>query len=146
RDILARLGLDFRSERLFLRIHRTGERKILPDHHAQLVADVVEVIRLINPAAPDAQHVRAGIDGLLNALPHPRRIAGTIEKAVVGNPVEAFAEDWLAVDFHDELRADGVGGGVEFDGAEANSDPFRIIASVNLQSVQWLRAVPQWPP
>jgi len=68
-----------------------------------IVADVVKLIRLVNPPAPDAQHVRAGIDGLLDALANPCRIAGAIEKAIVGDPVEAFTEDRLAVDFDDEL-------------------------------------------
>src|SRR5207248_7889625 len=108
-------------------------------HHAQLVADAVKIIRLVNPSTPDPQHIPARVDRLLDALPHASRIAGAIEKAVVGDPVEAFAEDGLAVDFHDELGADGVGGGVELDGAEARTRrpvsfvaTFRSVAEIHL--------------
>ena len=123
--IIANLGLDFGRKRLFLRIRRAGEREILPDHHAQLVAGVVELIGLVNPAAPDTEHIAASIDGLPNALTNTSRVAGAVKEAVVGDPIETFAEDFLAVDFEGETGADGVGGGVERNGAEADvAGPF----------------------
>ncbi len=67
------------------------------------------------PPPPHAEQVAVGVEGLLDALAIAGRVAGAIEEAVVGDPVEAFAEDRLAVDFHHELAADGVGGGIELE-------------------------------
>src|SRR6185437_9637529 len=110
-DIVAGLGFDLVSQGFF-GIHRAGEEKILPDEDAKFVADVVEIIRLKNAAAPNAEHVAAGVDGLLNALANARWLAGSVEEAVVGDPVETFAEDGFAVDFENKSAADVVGRGI----------------------------------
>jgi len=41
--------------------HVAAEHELLPNHKAQLVADVVEVVALVNAAAPLAHHVHVGI-------------------------------------------------------------------------------------
>src|SRR5580698_5578000 len=46
-----------RDERGIARIHRAGEHEILPDEKAELVAEVVEVLGLIYPSAPNPDHV-----------------------------------------------------------------------------------------
>jgi hypothetical protein len=58
---------------------------------------------------------------LLDPLADARRLGRAVEETVVGDPIESLAEDRLAVDLQDELRADVVGRGLEFDGAEADA-------------------------
>ena len=41
--------------------HVAAEHELLPDHQAKFVADVVEVVALVDAAAPFAHHVHVGI-------------------------------------------------------------------------------------
>ena len=64
--LLAGLGLELAAERLLLGVGGAGEREVLPDHDAALVAHVVEVVGLVDAAAPDPQQVEVGADGLVD--------------------------------------------------------------------------------
>src|SRR5262245_54282787 len=121
RDVAQSFRLDFRFEWLSLGIGGAGEEKILPHQNPLLIADIVKLVRFVNPAAPDAQHVHVGIQSRLNTLLVTLARAGAIEEAIVGDPIEAFAEDRLAIDLQRKSAADVVGMGVEFDRAEADA-------------------------
>ena len=82
-------------------IERAGEHEILPDQQAELVAQVVEVLGLVDPAAPDAHHVHVGRDrGLQVARIIAPGEAG--DKGARRDPVGALCENRPAVD--DELE------------------------------------------
>jgi hypothetical protein len=53
---------------IVVRVHRTGERKVLPDQNAVRVAHLVKVVGLVQAAAPHAQHVEARVARLINTL------------------------------------------------------------------------------
>ena len=117
-DILACLGFDLSTHRLVFRIGRTGKEEILPHEETERVAGLVERLRLVNAAAPDAQQIDIGIARLRNPRGVTlRRHAG--QEAIVGNPVRAAHEDRDVVDNDRESGAVFVGRGVEADGAEA---------------------------
>ena len=122
RATLSRASATTCADRLLLGVGRAGEREVLPDQHAQLVAQVVEVVGLEDAAAPDPQQVDVGALGLVDPLSvplagHPRR------EAVVRDPVRAPDQDRLAVDPQAEggCRTVVVGRGVELDGPEADA-------------------------
>src|SRR5690606_5261277 len=97
RHVVARLVLEAPAERLVLRVARAGGREVLPDHDAELVARVVEGVVLVDPAAPDAQHVHVRLARLPDA-PAVALACDAVREAVVGNPVGALAEDAAPVD------------------------------------------------
>ena len=91
-DVLAGLGLDLVAERLLLGVRGAGEQEVLPDHQPALVAEVVEVVRLVDAAAPDAQQVGVRGDRLVEPAGEARpREPG--EQVVVGDPVGTLDED-----------------------------------------------------
>src|SRR6185437_13340121 len=84
------------------RIHVAAEHEILPDDQAQLVADVVEVVILVNASAPFTDHVHIGIASRLENI----AISGFGDsrgKAVEGNYIGSFSEYGNTVD--DEFHA-----------------------------------------
>jgi hypothetical protein len=62
-DVVAGLRRDLCGKGLLLRIRGAGEEEVLPDQQTQLVGEVIEVVRLVNPAAPDPDVVDVGVDG-----------------------------------------------------------------------------------
>src|SRR5207248_11632058 len=87
----------FIKKRLISRIHAAREHELLPDEQAHLVAEAIELVRLVNAAAPDTQqvHVRVarGFEKLSVSLRRDAR-----RKTVRRNPVCSFGEDGHAVD------------------------------------------------
>src|SRR2546430_491511 len=111
-QLFARLGGHLGGERLLLRVRGAGEEEVLPDEEPEFVGEVVEVLALVDPAAPDPQIVDVRVGGLgepgFVAVPgHP---AG---ERVVGDPVGAAYEHGYVVDHDGERRAVGVRGGVQ---------------------------------
>ena len=89
-DVLPRLGLHLAPQRLLLRVGRAREREVLPDQQPQLVAGVVEVLALVDPAAPDPHEVDTGVGRLREPLAVP--LAGDPgRKHVVRDPVHPRA-------------------------------------------------------
>ena len=82
--------------------HVATKHEFLPNHQAELVADVVEVVALVDAAAPFAHHVHVGVAGRRQnlAIAFGCNAAG---KAVEGNNVRALGEDGNSV--HDERKA-----------------------------------------
>src|SRR5438067_10549604 len=100
-DVIRRLLPHVSQERLVARIHAARKHELLPDEYAHLIAEIVEIIGLINPAAPDAQHIHVrvadGFDELTIA-----RACDARGKTVGRNPVAALGEDGHAVDYERE--------------------------------------------
>ena len=121
-DVLPGLRLHLAPQRLLLRVGRAREREVLPDQQPQLVADVVEVLALVDPAAPDPDRSTPAPA----ACVQPR--AGTApgdpgREHVVRDPVDAPREQPLPVDDEGEPGPVRIGGGVELDGPEPDPPP-----------------------
>ncbi len=96
-DGLASLGDHLAAQRLLLGVRGAREQEVLPHQHALPIADLVEVLALVDAAAPDPDQVDVRIDGLRDALQvavaaDPRR------ERVVRDPVDAAGEDRHVVD------------------------------------------------
>src|ERR1700687_1665613 len=74
------------------RDHGSAEHEILPDHDAQFVADVIEVVRFVIPAAPVPDHVHVSISRRLQNLPMLRGRDASHE-AVERNYIRTFRKD-----------------------------------------------------
>ena len=61
-DLIVDLGAHFGEEVRRRGIEIAGEHEVLPDQQAELVAEIVEEILLVEAAAPDADHVHVGVD------------------------------------------------------------------------------------
>src|SRR5262245_162055 len=59
--VIDRLPSHVIKKRLVSRIHAASEHEILPDEDSHLIGNLIEMIRLINAAAPDADHIHVGI-------------------------------------------------------------------------------------
>ncbi len=90
-----------------IRVVRAAEGEILPDQDAELVAHVVEVVALVKAAAPDAQHVHAGVERLLDA----RAVLGFRDgrgERMIRDPVGAERVEALPVDLELEGLAEAI--------------------------------------
>ena len=144
-DLGPNLRLDERQEVGRRRIERAGEHEVLPDHQPQLVADLVEPVRLVAPAAPDPDHVHVGIGGGLQQVAHglPGDPAG---QRVGGNPVGPLGEDVAVVDAEAEAAARVVRLAHQFDAAQPDAPGLPHIAHGDRQVVEHLSALPRRPP
>ena len=95
-----------------------AEHEVLPDHDAELVAQVVELVGFVVAAAPMADHVHVGVDGRLQDLAVLLR-GDAGGEAVEGNDVGAFAEHRDAVDDELEGASPLVGLATQDDGTQA---------------------------
>ena len=87
---------------VILRIVHVGEHEVLPHEDAELVAQIVEVVALVDHGAADAQNVHAG----LSRLRQRRGVRGPIgaeRERVERRPAGAATEDGHAVDAQLEL-------------------------------------------
>ena len=157
-DRLSGLGLDLGGEPVLLRVGGAGEQEVLPDQHAEFVAAGVELLGLVDPAAPDPQQVHVGIDGVGD----PPRVAVGVDlgqERVVGNPVGTADLDRFAVHPNLEGVPASSGSTSRLDGAESDptgpggggrAAPARAIGrhrgSADGDVVQRLLAVPDRPP
>lgn len=87
-DVLAGLGLDFGLGFGVLRIGGAGQHEVLPHHDAVLVAQVVELVGLVDAAAPGAHHIGVGFHKIADAA-LVVALGDTGDEGVVGNPVVA---------------------------------------------------------
>ncbi|TLN05016.1 fructose 1,6-bisphosphatase, partial [bacterium] len=114
------LGPDVGPEGLVAGEHGAGEHEVLPDDEAELVAEVVKLRRLVDAAAPDAEHVHVGLDGRAEQalILGPAEPAG---KAVGRNPIRALGEKGHAVCGEIKARPPPVGLPLEPEFAEADA-------------------------
>ena len=123
----ADLGADVLEEAGGGGVVHAGEHAVLPDEQAELVAEFVEAVALPLPAAPDAQHVHVGGDGVaqqalvdFGLLPRWQGVAG--------DPVGALAEELAPVDGDGEALADVVGTADDFQLAQADGARDFVVA------------------
>lgn len=115
------------------RIVHVGEHEVLPHHHAQPVAGVVEGVILVGHRAGHAQHVHAGMAHLHQCGLVLRR--GTAKgDHVQRRPAGTAAEHRHAVDAQREepvvaIQLDGA----EPDAAQVDDDRFRLAADLHQQ-------------
>jgi hypothetical protein len=120
RHRLASLRLHLGPQRLLFRVRGTREQEVLPGEHAGLVAEVVEVLALVEAAAPDPDEVDPGGCRLRDAL----RVAlavHAVRERVVGDPVHAAHVGGAAVHHETEGGAVGIGGDIHLHRAEADA-------------------------
>lgn len=162
--LLAHLRVDGAQEGLAHGVHGAGEHEVLPHHDAQLVGELVEHVRLVHAAAPDAQHVHVGLLGGVQEVGDGCRVAAHLGEHVGGDPVGALGEHGHAVDaevVRESLLGVGLVHGVlhQLHGAEARPDghgvphvpavglaPVRELTQSHFDGVQGLRAVAARPP
>ena len=120
-DLVLRLGADAAEERAVEGgIGRAGEHEVLPDAQAQLVAEVVKILALVNAAAPDAEHVHVGAGGAAEE----RLVVAQADargEGVGGNPVGALGEEGHSVDGEPEGFAPAVLLALEFERPKADA-------------------------
>jgi hypothetical protein len=57
------------KRRIVRRLHPAAEHEILPDHQAQFIGEVVEILVFVIAAAPAPQHVHIDVGGRLQHAP-----------------------------------------------------------------------------
>ena len=119
-DLEFRLGARTGQECVVRRVQRAGEHEILPHQQPELVAQVVEILALVDAAAPDPHHVHVGL-GRAAQVPLVVGAGQPGDETVRGNPVGALGEDRPAVD--DKLERFAPRVGVAVQGDRAQSDP-----------------------
>ena len=144
-DLPAHLGRHVGQEILGGGVKVAGEHEILPDHQAQLVAQVIKPVRLIAPAAPDADHVHVRVHR------RAQQVAGGFGRdgrpqSIRRNPVRALHEHIAPVDAKGKAGAGGVGVGDQRHRAQANAAADRHSAQSGGEAVQALRPLPRRPP
>ena len=126
------------GQKLFrLRRERACDHEIMPDHDAVFVAVVVEGLRAVGAAAPDAQHVAAQI-----CEQFQDRNFTLVVQAVQGvrrNPVGAFHHDRRAV--HDETRHEILRVFVVFEHHGPQADAFLLLEQQLLAGIDANRCV-----
>ena len=92
------------EKRFIGRIQAASKHEILPDENAHLIAKFIEVVTLINTAAPHTKHVHVGIAHRLKQL--AIFLFGNAARKTIGrNPVAAFGKDRHAIDHKGEAFA-----------------------------------------
>src|SRR5580698_2158572 len=101
-DLVFGFSLHRELETVGPRLPVVAVHEVLPNHDAELVADLVELVALVVAATPMANHVHVGVASRLKDAAIVRR-RDAIRKAVEWNDVRAFGEDGYPVD--DKLKA-----------------------------------------
>ena len=126
-------------------VAHAGEHEVLPDHEAELVAQLVEIVGLVLAAAPDAQHVHVGGAGALQQVAH--RGGGDARGDGIGwNPVRPHRRDVAAVHPHLEIVIDGVLLDDPVELAQADAARRALAVECRPQLVKVLLALPGRPP
>jgi len=144
-DLEFSFDFDILLERVGAGLPIVAEHEILPDHDAELVAEVVELLGLVIASAPVANHVHVGVAcGLQDAAV---LIGGDARgEAVEGDDIGALAEDGDAVDDELEGAAPLIEIAAKYDGAQAGARGsliFGAIADLDLgvELIERLRAI-----
>src|SRR5580693_1700147 len=87
---------DILLERQVAGNHVAAESKFLPDHQAQLIANIVKIVGLVVATAPFAKHVHVRIaSSLKNFAMNPG--SHTVGETVERNDISSFGEHFDAV-------------------------------------------------
>ena len=98
-----------------------GEQEVLPDQQAEFVGEVVEVVGLVDAAAPDPQQVDVGVDGLRRAAAAYRSRVIRVRKASSGIQLTPRTNTGSPLTRSVNGVPCVVGRGVQLDGAEADA-------------------------
>ena len=108
------------EKRFISGIQAASEHEILPDENPHFIAKIIEVVTLVNAAAPDAQHVHVGVaHGLKQFAIFISTDAA--REAVRRDPITAFGKDRHAVNHKGEALAGFVALLLEFQRAQART-------------------------
>ncbi len=125
-------------------IVEVGEHEVLPHEDAELVAQLVEALILVDRRSRHAQHVHAGVAGELQPGPEGCGASGK-RRDVCRRPHGAAAENRFAIEREAETAS--VGAAIDLDAAEARSAEIdRRGADADADFVQCRRAVRVRPP
>ena len=116
---LTRLVCHRMQERLVRRrVVHVGEHEVLPDENAELIAEIVEGVGLVDHRPADAQHVHAGVS---QAFERDAIVVGaSIEPSQIErSPAGAATEHREAV--HDEAETLAIGVTIDFKRPEADA-------------------------
>jgi len=81
-----------------VKVRTAREHEIVPDHDAEFIAQVVKTIGFVQSPRPQAQHVHVRLLARAQEMFIVRH-GQTILQRVGGNPVCAFAEDQMTINF-----------------------------------------------
>ena len=104
RHCLPCLRLELAPQRFVLAVSGAREQEVLPDHHAELVAHVVEVVGLVDAAAPYPEQVHPRVHRIENRTLVGRAVEPG-QEGVAGCPVRSLDEDRRLVHRDHELAA-----------------------------------------
>ena len=127
-----------------------GEHKVLPDQQAFLVAEVIKIGALINPATPDADHVHVGGGGAGEKIVE-EVAARFVNETVGGNPVRALGKNRASIDDELEALTEFIGMAVKDDGAQTDAfapgvEHLAVVDEFKIDGVERLVAVAMGPP
>ena len=128
-DVLAGLRLELVPERLLLGVRRAGQQEVLPDQQAALVAELVEVLGLVDPAAPDADEVEVGVDAPGRARCASRSRVMRVSRWSSGIQLAPLTKIGRPLIRKVKAVPCVVGAGVQLDGAEADAAASRCRAA-----------------
>src|SRR5947209_5474276 len=126
------------------RVQAASEHEILPNENPHLVAKTIEIVTLVNAAAPDAQHIHVGVAHGLKQFAI-FIFADAAGKAVGRDPVATFSEDRHAVYNKGEALAGLVGMLPEFQCTQASApgcfiDEPALDQQTGFESIERMRA------
>ena len=145
--------LDFRSDIGFEPISEpiigAGEHHILPYDKAHLIAQIIEIIERVEPAAPDADRVEVGLPADFEQFACPFR-AHAGKDVVLRDVIGTHGKERPAVDLRREALAPFVLPAADCTGTEANALRARLSAcgvlQLDLQLIEGLIAEAVRPP
>lgn len=91
--VLTHLQRHVRQKLPVHRIHGAREHHVLPDQNTEPIGARIELVALVQAAAPDAQHVHVDGGGRREQVIDGRCIVGPFWQNVTGDPVRALHED-----------------------------------------------------
>ena len=122
-QLMRKLALHLGEESVVCRIHRAREPVVVPDEEAQLVADVVERVALVLPAAPEAHHVHVRRHRARKEVAVALRRLARLER-IARNPVRALHEKPAPV----HLEGHSTARSVDFELPQAYAARNRLVA------------------
>src|SRR5262249_4938153 len=132
------------------RVHAASKHEILPDHDSHLVAQLVKLVRFVNAASPNAQHVHvAVVHGLEQETVF---IVGDARRKTVGrNPGSTLRKHGNAVDDEHETLSGLVALLSKFESSNAGARRFfvsdlAVDETARAEGVEWLSAQSVGPP
>ena len=144
-DLIAHFVGDLIKELLVRWVEAARKHKVLPNHQPHFITEIIEPVRFVAPATPDADHVHVGINGRLQKIAHA--VLSDLGKQCVGrDPVRTAHKCVVTIHTKSEGRAFCVRYVDMFNVPETNL-PCRVsVASGDRQLMKGLRTQTNRPP